>query len=66
MTRDGIALSCISVSMNILTDIVNGLSIFKNHVEMIRKNNYRSDKYYELDAKKIMHNLSFFVFYYKN
>ena len=37
MTRDGIALSCISVSMNILTDIVNGLSIFKNHVEMIRK-----------------------------
>lgn len=52
MTRDGIALSCISVSMNILTDIVNGLSIFKNHVEMIRKNNYRSDKYYELDAKK--------------
>ena len=50
MTRDGISLSCISVSMNILTDIVNGLSIFKNHVEVIR-NNYRSDKYYELDAK---------------
>lgn len=52
MTRDRISLSCISVSMNILTDIVNGLSIFKNHVEMIRKKNYRSDKYYELDAKK--------------
>ena len=51
MTRDGISLSCISVSTNILTDIVNGLSILKNHVEMIRKN-YRSDKYYKLDAKK--------------